>query len=92
MTFLITRFDTYGYYQIIAIPCGIFVDYFVYNINQNLISAKIYTKIKTKFDTKVNKAQYHINWSLITYSTFKIEKNNIEKTIMKVLLALLDKL
>ena len=31
-------------------------DYFIYNINQNLIFAKMYNQIKTKFDIDVNKA------------------------------------
>lgn len=30
-------------------------DYFIYNINQNLTFSEIYTKIKLKFDTKINK-------------------------------------
>ncbi len=34
-------------------------DYFVYNINRNLTFAKMYNQIKMKFDTEVNKAQYH---------------------------------
>ena len=47
----------------------------------------------TKFDsTEANKAQYHTNWSLITYSSFKAEKSNIEESNLEVLQALLDKL
>ena len=67
-------------------------DYFIYNIKQTLIFAEIYNQRKTKFDTEVNKAQYHTNWSLITYSTLKVEKSNIRKTNLEVLQALLDKL
>lgn len=48
--------------------------------------------MKKKFDTKVNKAQYHIDWNLMTYSTFKTEKINIGKTNLEVLQVLLDKL
>ena len=36
-------------------------DYFVYNVNQNLTFAEMYNQMKTKFDTEVNKAQYHID-------------------------------
>ena len=53
-------------------------NYFVYNINQNLIFAEMYTKIK-KFDTEVIKAQYHIDWSMITYVTLKAKKSYIKK-------------
>lgn len=60
-------------------------DYFVYNVNRNLIFAEIYTKMKTKFDIKVNKAQYYIEWSLMTYSPLKAEKNYIKKTNLEVL-------
>ncbi len=45
-----------------------------------------------KFDTEVNKAQYHTNWSLMTYYSLKAEKSNIRKTNLKVLQTLLDKL
>ena len=48
--------------------------------------------MKIKFDTKVNKAQYNIDWSLMTYFSLKADKNNIEKTNLEVLQALLDKL
>ena len=66
-------------------------DYFLYNDNHNLTFAEIYTKIKTTFDTEVNKAQYHTNWSLMTYSTLKAKKNNIKKSNLEVLQVLLDK-
>ena len=46
----------------------------------------------TKFDTEVNKAQYHTDWSLITYSSLKAEKGNMRRTNLEVLQALLDKL
>ena len=36
-------------------------DYFVYNMNQNLTFAEMYIMMKMKFDTEVNKTQYHIN-------------------------------
>ena len=48
--------------------------------------------MKTKFNTEVNKTQYHTDWSLVTYSMLKIEKSNIEKTNLEILQALLDKL
>ena len=67
-------------------------DYFVYNVNRNLTFAEMYTMMKTKFDTEVNKTQYHTDWSLMTYSTLKVEKSNIGKTNLEVLQALLDKL
>ena len=67
-------------------------DYFVYNVNRNLTFAEMYTKMKTKFDTEVNKAQYHTNWSLMTYSTLRAEKSNIGKSNLEVLQVLLDKL
>lgn len=37
----------------------------------------MYTKIKTKFDTEVNKAKYYIELGLMTYSILKIEKSTI---------------
>ena len=45
----------------------------------------MYTKMKTKFDTEVNRAQYHIDWSLMTYSMLKAEKSNIGKSNLEVL-------
>ncbi|WP_375449258.1 hypothetical protein, partial [uncultured Nostoc sp.] len=60
-------------------------DYFVYNVNQNLTFAEMYTKMKMRFDTEVNKMQYHTDWSLMTYSTLKAEKSNIGKTNSEVL-------
>ena len=60
-------------------------DYFVYNVNQNLTFAGMYNRMKTKFDTEVNKAQYHTDWSLMTYSSLKAEKSNIGKTNLEVL-------
>ncbi len=44
-----------------------------------------------KFDTEVNKAQYHTDWSLMTYYSLKAEKNNIGKANLEVLQTLLDK-
>lgn len=76
----------------LSILSGQAKDYFVYNVNQNLTFIEIYNQIKTKFDTKVNKAQYHTNWSLMTYFLLKIEKNNIGRTNLEILQALLDKL
>lgn len=67
-------------------------DYFVYNVKQNLAFAEMYNQMKTKFDTEVNKVQYHIDWSLMTYSILKTEKNNIKKINLEVLQALLGKL
>ena len=67
-------------------------DYFVYNVNRNLTFAEMYNQMKTKFDTEINKAQYHTDWSLMTYSSLKAEKSNIGKTNWEVLQALLDKL
>ena len=52
----------------------------------------MYNQMKTKFDTEINKAQYHTDWSLMTYSSLKAEKSNIGKTNLEVLQALLDKL
>ena len=52
----------------------------------------MYNQMKTKFDTKVNKAQYHIDWSLLTYFSFKAEKSDIGKTNLEVLQTVLDKL
>ena len=52
----------------------------------------MYNQIKIKFDIKVNKAQYHTDWSLMTNYLFKIKKSNIRKTNLKVLQTLLDKL
>lgn len=54
--------------------------------------AEIYSKIKIHFDTKVSKAQYYTNQSLMTYFIFKAEKSNIERTNLKVLPALVEKL
>lgn len=51
----------------------------------------MYTKIKTTFDTKIKKAHYYTNWSLMMYFTLKTEKNNIKKSNLEVLQALLDK-
>ena len=76
----------------LSILSGRAKDYFVYNINRNLIFAEIYNQIKRKFDTKVNKAQYHINWSLMMYFPLKTDKSNIGKTNLEVLQALLNKL
>ena len=67
-------------------------DYFIYNVNRNLIFAEIYNQIKTKFDKEVNKTQYHTDWSLMIYFSWKAKKNNIGKTNLEVLQALLDKL
>ncbi len=67
-------------------------DYFVYNVNQNLTFAEMYNQMKMKFDTEVNKCQYHTNWSLMTYYSLKAEKRNIGKTNLEVLQTLLDKL
>lgn len=52
----------------------------------------MYGKRNIQFDTKVNKAQYYINWSLIIYSTFKAKKNIIKKTKLKILLIFTNKL
>ncbi len=52
----------------------------------------MYNQMKTKFDTEVNKVQYHTDWSLMTYSMLKVEKSNIRKTNLEILQALLDKL
>ncbi len=52
----------------------------------------MYNQMKMKFDTKVNKAQYHTNWSLMTYYSLTTEKSNIGKTNLEVLQTLLDKL
>ena len=60
-------------------------DYFVYNVKRNLTFAEMYNQMKTKFDIAVNKAQYHINGSLMTYSTLKAEKSNFGKTNLEVL-------
>ena len=76
----------------LSILSGRAKDYFVYNVNQNLTFAEMYNQMKTKFDTEVNKAQYHTDWSLLTYSSFKAEKSNIGKTNLEVLQTLLDKL
>lgn len=65
-------------------------DYFFYNAHRNLTFAEMYTKMKTKFDTEVNKAQYHTEWTLMMYFTLKTEKINIEKTNLEVLQVLLD--
>lgn len=47
----------YQFYIIfLSILSGQVKDYFVYNINQNMTFAKIYSKINIKFDIKVNKA------------------------------------
>ena len=67
-------------------------DYFVYNVNQNLTFAEMYNQMKTKFNTEINKAQYHTDWSLMTYSSLMAEKSNIGKTNLEVLQALLDML
>ena len=67
-------------------------DYFVYNVNLNLTFSELDTMLKTKFDTKVNKTQYHTDWSLMTYFTLELVKSNIEKTNLQVLQVLLDKL
>lgn len=48
--------------------------------------------MKTKFDTDVNKAKYHTDWRLITYFTWKKEKISIEKTNLKVMQVLLNRL
>ncbi len=45
-----------------------------------------------KFNTKVNKAQYLTDCSLLTYFILKTEKSNIEETNLDILQALLDKL
>ena len=52
----------------------------------------MYNQMKIKFDTEVNKAQYHTNWSLMTYYSLKAKKSNIGKTNLEVLQTLLDKL
>lgn len=57
-----------------------------------MIFAKLYNKMKKKFDTKVNKAIYHTDWSLMTYSILKTEKINIRKINLEVLQILLNKL
>ena len=67
-------------------------NYFIYNVNQKLTFAKMYNWIKTKFNTKVNKAQYQINWTLIIYSLLKAKKNKIRKINLEVLQVLLGKL
>lgn len=41
--------------------------------------------MKIKFDTKVNKTQYHINRTLMTYFTLKVEKDYIKKTNLEIL-------
>ncbi len=48
--------------------------------------------MKIKFDTKVNKAQYYTDLSLMIYYSLKVEKSNIGKTNLEVLQTLLDKL
>ena len=67
----------------LSILSGQVKDYFVYNVKQNLIFAKIYNQMKTKFDIEANKTQYHTNWSLMTYSTLKTEKKKIGKTNLR---------
>ncbi len=52
----------------------------------------MYNQMKMKFDTEVNKAQYHTDSSLMTYYSLKAEKSNIGKTNLEVLQTLLDKL
>lgn len=52
----------------------------------------MYNQIKTKFDTKVIKAQYCKNESLMTYFSLKLTKSNIGKINLEVLQALLDML
>ena len=54
--------------------------------------AEIYSKMKVQIDTKVIKAHYYIDSSLITYSILKEKKNNIGETNLEVLQALLEKL
>lgn len=44
------------YAVFLSILLGQAKDYFIYNINQNQIFAKIFIKKKIKFDIKVNKA------------------------------------
>lgn len=68
------------YIMFLSILLGQAKDYFIYNVNQNLMFTEIYNQMKTKFDIEVNKAQYRINWSLMTYLSLKAKKNNFKKT------------
>lgn len=75
-TVVIKQFQFHNVF--LSILSGQAKDYFVYNVNKYLTFAEIYNLIKTKFDIKINKAQYHTHWSLMTYSLLKKKKNNIE--------------
>ena len=67
-------------------------DYFVYNINRNWTFADMYNSMKMHFDTEVNKAQYHTDWTSLSYITLKAEGTMAGKSNLDVLQTLLDKL
>jgi len=67
-------------------------DYYVYSTNPELTFTEVYNNMKLHFDTEVNKAQYHTDWSSLTFHSVKISTEAIGKSNQQVLQILLKKM
>jgi len=52
----------------------------------------VYHKLKTHFDTDVNKKQYHTDWTTITFANTRSQKDSVDRKPVEILQSMLDKL
>jgi hypothetical protein len=66
--------------------------YFLEHMSRGMQFRDMYLQLKQQFDSDINRAQYHTDWSSITFQTVLSEPKNTGKTYLEVLQILLDRL
>uniref|UniRef100_A0A8H7K3I9 Integrase catalytic domain-containing protein n=1 Tax=Bionectria ochroleuca TaxID=29856 RepID=A0A8H7K3I9_BIOOC len=67
-------------------------EYFLDHMNRGMRFDEMYAQIKREFDSDINRAQYHADWSSMTFRSVQGESENADKSQMEVLKILLDRL
>ena len=66
--------------------------YFLEHMSRGMQYKTMYLALKQQFDSEINRAQYHTDWSSMTFNSVYAEAENTGKTKMEVLEILLDRL